>query len=72
MRAADPPWNFILSYYLWWDKNNWSALILDELPSVGENHRKNGLVCNDLLINHIQQSLAGESGYVWSELKTGD
>ena len=29
-------------------------------------------VPTDLLIRHIQQSLAGDSGYVLSELKTGD
>ena len=38
---------------------------------VGENHGKNGLLCTDLYIRHIWQSLVGECGNVWSCLKTG-
>ena len=38
--------------------------ILHKIPCVAENHGKNGLLSTDLLVRHIRQSFAGESGNV--------
>ena len=46
--------------------------ILRKILCVAENHGKNGLLSTDLLVRHIRQSFAGESGNVWNGLKTGD